>query len=110
VPVKLKISSATLNFGTVKVGSHRGPKNVTVINPKSSKKRRGLTVLMEGLSGAVSPYSVTNGCDAPLPAGGKCTIEVTFKPTASGPQNATLMIIDNAEREPQLVKLKGKGK
>jgi hypothetical protein len=110
VPVKLKISSAALIFGTVKVGSHKGPKNVTVINPKSSKKRPGLTVLMEGLSGAVSPYSVTNGCDAPLPAGGKCTIGVTFAPTTAESYNATLTIIDNAEREPQLVKLKGKGK
>ena len=53
---------------------------------------------------------MTNGCDAPLSAGGKCTIGVTFAPTAAEPYNATLMIIDNAEHEPQSVKLKGKGK
>ena len=112
VAVKLKISPASLNFGTVKVDSSKGPTNITVSNPKGSKKKPGLTVLMEGFSevGAVSPYSVTNGCDAPLPAGGKCTIGVTFAPTAAQTYDATLTIIDNAEHEPQSVKLKGKGK
>ena len=35
---------------------------------------------------------------------------MTFTPTGTGAQNATLMIIDNAEGEPQSVKLTGKGK
>jgi hypothetical protein len=109
VPVKLKISQTSLNFGTVEVGSNKGPKSVTVTNPKGSKKKLSLTVVMQGLSGADNPYSATNGCDVPLPAGGKCTIEVTFTPTASGVQKSTLMIIDNAKHEPQSVKLKGKG-
>jgi hypothetical protein len=106
----LKIKPVSLNFGTVKVGSSKGPKNITVSNPKGSKKKPGLTVIMEGLSAAGNPYSVTNGCDAPLPAGGKCKIGVTFTPSAAQPYKATLTIIDNAEREPQSVKLKGKGK
>ena len=110
VQVKLKISPASLNFGTVKAGSSKGPKNITVSNPKGSKKKPGLTVVMEGLSGGGSPFTVTNGCDAPLAPAAKCTIGVTFKPTAAQPYNATLTIIDNAEHEPQPVKLKGKGK
>jgi hypothetical protein len=81
-----------------------------VSNPKGSKKRPGITVLMEGLSAVGNQFRVANGCDAPLPAGGKCTIGVTFAPTAAQPFSATLMIIDNAEHEPQSVKLKGKGK
>jgi hypothetical protein len=110
VPVKLKISPASLDFGTVKAGNHKGPKNVTVSNPRGGKKKPGLTVLMEGLSATGNPFSMTNGCDATLPAGGKCTIGVTFAPTAAEPSKATLTIIDNAEHEPQSVKLKGKGK
>jgi CSLREA domain-containing protein len=108
VPVKLRIKPTSLKFGTVTVGDHAGPKNVTVTNP--NKKKRGITVLMEGLSGAGNPYSVTNGCDMPLAPGAKCTIGVTFAPSDAGEQNATLMIIDNAEHEPQSVKLTGKGK
>lgn len=110
MPVKLKISDTSLNFGTVKIGIQKGPKNVTVTNPEGSKKKPGVTVLMEGVSGVENPFGVTNGCTAPLLPGGKCTIGVTFAPTAPGKQTATLMIIDNAEHTPQLVKLKGKGK
>jgi hypothetical protein len=113
VPVELKLSPHSLNFGTVEVGSHKGPKNITVSNPKGGKKNPGLTVLMQGFSGAGSagsPYSVTNGCDTPLSPGTKCTIGVTFAPNTTGQQNGTLMIIDNAESEPQSVKLSGKGK
>ena len=110
MPVKLKISPASLNFGTVKVGSHKGPKNVTVSNPKGTKKKPGFTVLMEGLGGAGSPFGVSNGCNAPLPAGGKCKIGVTFTPTAAQTYSATLTIKDNAQAAPQSVKLKGKGK
>jgi hypothetical protein len=110
VPVKLKISTTLLNFGTVKVDTSRGPEIVTVSNPKSSKKKHGVTVLMEGISPAVNPFSAANGCDQPLVPGAKCTIGVTFKPTVAGSQKGTLVIFDNAEPEPQSVKLKGKGK
>jgi hypothetical protein len=94
----------------VKVGSQKGPKTVTVSNPKGSKKSPGFTVLMQGVNGAANLFSTTNGCNAPLPAGGECKVSVMFAPTAAGPFNATLMIIDNAENAPQSVKLKGKGK
>jgi hypothetical protein len=110
VAVKLKIKPKSLKFGKVTVGSSNGPKNVTVNNPKGSKKKPGLTVLMEGASGGVNPYKVTNGCNAPLPPGGNCTIGVTFTPTGAGAQNATLTIMDNAENAPQQVKLVGTGK
>jgi hypothetical protein len=112
VPVKLKITPKLLNFGTVKVGTPEGPQKVIVHNPKHGKKKKqhGITVLMEGLSGGVSPFSAANGCDGPLAPGAKCTIEVTFEPSVVGLQKGTLMIIDNAEHEPQRVKLKGIGK
>jgi hypothetical protein len=84
--------------------------NITVTNPKGSKKKPGLTVLMEGVSGVVDSYKVTNGCNTPLAPGGKCAINVTFMPTATGAQNATLMIMDNAANDPQQVKLVGTGK
>ncbi len=110
VAVKLKIEPTTLKFGTVEVGSQKGPKNVTVTNPAGSKKKPGVTVVMEGDGGAASPYSVSNDCDASLAPGAKCTIGITFTPAEAAAQNATLTIIDNAEGEPQSVKLTGKGK
>ncbi len=71
VAVKLTIKPTTLRFDTVEIGSHKGPKKITVSNPKSSKRKPGITVLMEGLSGGASQYRVTNSCgDAPLAPGG----------------------------------------
>ena len=116
VPVKLKITPDSINFGTVKVGGQKGPKNISVRNPKGSKKKPGITVLIEGVAGAESGLSpaqtffVDNGCNAPLAPGAECKIGVTFKPTAPGTDAATLTIIDNAEPGMQTVKLKGKGK
>jgi hypothetical protein len=81
-----------------------------VSNPKGSKNKPGFTVLMQGVSRAGDLFSTTNGCNAPLPAGGTCKVAVMFAPTAAGPFNATLTIIDNAQNAPQSVKLKGKGK
>jgi sugar lactone lactonase YvrE len=110
VPVKLKIHPTLLNFGTVKIGHQLRPLNVTVSNPKGKRKKRGVTVLMQGLSGGGDPFIVANGCAAPLPAGMKCKIAITFAPSIAGSRSATLMILDNAEHDPQPVKLRGKGK
>ena len=110
VPVKLKIRPASLNFGSVKVGSHKGPRSITVSNPKGSQKHPGVTALMLGVNGEDGPFNITNGCNAPLPPGGSCNIAVTFAPTAGGPFSETLKITDNAQGSPQSVKLKGKGK
>ena len=54
MPVKLKIKPKSLKFGTVHVGSNKA-KSVTVTNPRGSRSKPGLTVLMEGVEGAVSP-------------------------------------------------------
>ena len=107
MPVRLHIDPSSLEFGTVKVGSQKGPRDITVSNSKHS----GSTVLMEGVgSVAGTAFSVTNGCTGPLAPGARCTIAVTFAPTTTGKQHATLMILDDAKGEPQSVELKGKGK
>ncbi|MGH7778409.1 MAG: PQQ-binding-like beta-propeller repeat protein [Candidatus Binataceae bacterium] len=111
VPARLKISTKSLNFGTVKAGRTKGPQYVIVRNPEGGKKKPGLTVLMQGerLNSAFIPFGVTNGCGAPLPAGARCEIGVTFAPNGRGSAKGTLMIFDNAELEPQSVELKGHG-
>lgn len=113
VPVKLRIAPRSLDFGTVRAGRFKGPRNIIVRNPKGNgKKKPGLTVMMEGerLNGAFIPFSVTNGCTTLLPAGAKCRIGVTFAPDQTGPVRGTLMIFDNAQGEPQSVNLRGKGR
>src|SRR5438270_9045958 len=44
---------------------------------------------------------------ATLAAGGNCTINVTFTPTASGARTGTLSVADNAGGSPQIITLSG---
>jgi hypothetical protein len=46
---------------------------------------------------------------ATLPAGGNCTINVTFAPTVVGARTGTLTVTDNANGSPQTVPLTGTG-
>src|SRR5947208_8715022 len=46
---------------------------------------------------------------ATLAAGGTCTINVTFTPTASGARTGSLSLADNAGGSPQIMTLSGNG-
>jgi outer membrane protein assembly factor BamB len=108
VAVKLKISNKSLNFGTVKAGKFK-TRFVNVSNPKGNKTAPGLNVVMQGqqLSGYGS-FTLIDGCASPLPAGEKCYVGVTFAPSSRGlVEKRTLMIFDNANHAPQIVKLRG---
>ena len=108
VPVSLNIPK-TLNFGSVKVGMSK-MKHLSVSNPKGKKNKSRLPVLIEGVSGAPEFSATIGNCPMTLDAGAKCTIDVTFMPTSKGKQQGMLSIDDNANRDPQQVKLEGTGK
>ena len=54
-------------------------------------------------------FSQTNNCGSSLAGGAKCTINVTFTPTAIGTRSGTLSVNDNASTSPQTVALSGSG-
>jgi outer membrane protein assembly factor BamB len=110
VAVKLKISKTSLDFGTVKAGKFK-TRYITVSNPNGNKKAPGLNVVMQGQQlSAYGDFTLANDCPAPLPAGEKCEVGVTFAPSSRGlVEKRTLMIFDNADNSPQIVKLKGAG-
>ena len=54
-------------------------------------------------------FDQTNTCGSSVPAGGNCTISVTFTPTAIGSRTASVTITDNAAGSPQTVSLTGTG-
>ncbi len=127
VRVKLRINPSLVNFGRWKVGTILLPgvcdfsslqskvglstdPCVVVSNPIGSKMKPGITVRMQGISGANSPFIAANGCIGPLAAGAQCVISIGFAPTAVGLAKSTLMIFDDAEDAPQSVKLTGYGK
>ncbi len=109
VAVDLGISSSSLDFGTLKPGDF-ATMYVTVSNPIGTMAMPGLTVQMQGqqLSG-YGDFTLTNLCVAPLQAGENCEIGVTFQPSSKESEERTMMIFDNANNAPQIVKLKGAG-
>jgi hypothetical protein len=54
-------------------------------------------------------FSETNTCGTSVAAKGTCSINVTFKPTASGTRSANVSIADVGGGSPQTVALTGSG-
>jgi hypothetical protein len=110
VPVNLKISPRKLSFGTVAQNTSSKAKIINVTNPKGKKKHVGITIIFEG-AGASADYILSNGdCGSTLAAGQECDLSIVFHPLGTGPRNATLMLMDNANGAPQRVPLTGTGK
>ena len=60
-------------------------------------------------SATAGDFSQTNTCAASVAVGAKCSISVTFTPTAAGNRYGLLTLTDNAADSPQTVALAGTG-
>ncbi len=98
----VSVSPSSLTFGSQTVHTSSAPLPVTVQNT-------GTSVLAINSITVSGDFSQTNSCGATVSAGGSCTINVIFTPTASGTRNGTLTIADNAGNSPQTVSLTGTG-
>jgi hypothetical protein len=105
LPVAL--SPGTLAFGAETVGTTSAPKTETITN----NQRVALDISSITISGADASNFTETGttCGSTLAAGAKCTITVTFTPSATGARSATLDITDSALTSPQTAKLTGTG-
>lgn len=101
VPVTL--SSTSLSFGTVLVGSSGTAPAVTLTNNQTVS----LTNINISVTGAA--FSQVNTCGTSIAAGAQCTITITFTPTTSGAQTGMVIITDSASNSPQSISLKGSG-
>jgi hypothetical protein len=54
-------------------------------------------------------FAQTSTCGASLAALNSCTISVTFKPTAAGRRDGSLLLHNDATNSPQVVDLTGNG-
>ena len=100
------VSPTALSFGGQAIATSSAAKVVTLTNNLST----ALTITSITLTGTdPGDYSQTNTCGSSVAAKGKCTISVTFKPTATGARPATLNVSDSASNSPQTVSLTGTG-
>jgi hypothetical protein len=97
----LNAAPASLSFPGTDVGSSSAAKTVTVTNSGTA------AASVSGVT-ATGDYSQTNNCSS-VATGSSCTVNVTFKPTASGTRTGTLTVTSNANNSPATVSLTGSG-
>ncbi|MGB8473655.1 MAG: choice-of-anchor D domain-containing protein [Candidatus Acidiferrum sp.] len=102
------LSATSLSFGTIQTGSASAPQTVTI----TSNGGQALSVNSISLGGAdPSQFQEMDTCQTPsvLQPTKFCSISITFQPTGTGSQQATLSIVDDAPDSPQSVTLNGAG-
>src|SRR5207249_2368442 len=100
------LSPTSLTFSSQNVGATSAPQAVTLSNSGSAP----LSISSIAITGADSgDFAQTNNCNSSLAAGAQCTINVTFRPAATGTRTGTLTVTDNASGSPQTASLSGTG-
>jgi Abnormal spindle-like microcephaly-assoc'd, ASPM-SPD-2-Hydin len=94
------VSPTSLSFGVQANGTPSAAQQLTITNS-------GTGPLVISSVQTTSEFAATSTCGASIVAQGTCTVQVTFTPTASGPQTGSLTITDNASNSPQTVSLAG---
>ena len=85
----LVINPSMGNYGSIPLGSSSSPQVFTVTN---NGPATGVPAVALG-GAAPSQFAISgNTCNASLPTGASCAIQVLFQPTSVGPQNATLTV------------------
>ena len=103
----VSLSPTSLSFGSQPVATGSTAQTVTLTN--SGNATLSITSLVPTGANASDFAETADTCGSSVPAGGNCTIEVTFTPSASGQRTATLSITDNTSGSPQTVSLSGTG-
>jgi hypothetical protein len=98
----LTASPSSVAFGNQNAGSTSGAQSVTVSNPGGT----AATLSSISVSG---PFSQTNNCGGSIAAGGSCTVQLTFTPTAAGAASGSLSVPSSAPNSPLTVALTGNG-
>lgn len=96
-------STTAVAFPAQQVGRPSAVKTVTLSNFSTV----ALTLKRMVISG--SDFTQTTTCGTSIPAGGTCSVGVTFTPAATGTRTGTLTIADSDVTSPQVVSLSGSG-
>ena len=104
-----KISTSSLDFGSIEVGTKSGAKSVKLSNSGGAP----LTITGIGIGGAnAGEFTLqSGGCTdgTRLDPGQSCTAKVLFAPAAAGDRSATLAIVTDASSNPKEITLTGTG-
>ena len=101
----ISVPTTSVAFGNTLVGATAGPVDVTVSNPGTAP----LTVSGVTVTGTNAADFTAAGCTTAVPAGGSCTVAVSFTPSATGGRTGTLTITSDATPSAVAVALSGTG-
>ena len=101
---QVAVSPRNFNFGALAVGAASDPETTTISNNGGDLKISGATI-----TGANSgDFEISNNtCSGTLASGTSCTLDITYKPAASGTRTAALSINDDGACSPQQEVLNG---
>ncbi len=112
----LTVAPTSLDFGTVLIPNTSAAKMVTLTNNTNAAIAFTSAIAYNGNPPANPPvpstdYAATSTCGGGIPFGttNTCTVSVTFKPSAVGPEPATLVLTDGDSTSPQNITLTGTG-
>ncbi len=94
-----------LDFGKITVGKTSARQSVTITNSGPGT----LTVTDARITGKRFSITADTCTNTALPAGGVCTIQVRFSPTAPGAAKAQLAMTSNAPGSPHIIAVTGTG-
>jgi FG-GAP-like repeat len=96
-----------INFGNEHVGSTSAPQPASLTNLGTTT----LTIGSVSLAGAnPGDFQIaSDSCGTSLASATKCTVAITFSPTAKGLRTTSLLFTDNATASPQTIALTGNG-
>jgi hypothetical protein len=99
---------SSLNFADQQVGTTSQPQVATLTNYGTQALNiEGYGIRITGQNAGA--FVQTNNCGTSVPAGGSCSISVTFTPKTKGAKTAKLDVGDNGGGSPQSVALSGTG-
>jgi len=102
----LRVTPLSLTFAPRKVGTTSAKQPVTLTNIGS----HSIPISSVAITGAdPGDFSQQNSCGTGLGAGKSCTVNVVFKPTATGARSASVTITYSGVDNPQTVALSGTG-
>jgi hypothetical protein len=103
-PPPVSVTPKSLTFANQLVGTSSATQPVTIKNNGAAA-----TTVSVAASG---DFTQTNNCPvspATLAVAANCTVNVAFKPTATGVRNGTIMVSHNLAASPETVSLRGSG-
>ena len=95
------LSPDSLTFEPQLSGTSSNPQPVTLTNVGAARLKIGEIVKIFDRAN----FAKTNDCPSTIPAGGQCTINVSFAPQGRGSRTGAVAIIDNAPASPQKISL-----